>query len=74
MARLIKIYDADWANRKKRPVHLDQTLWRVSPGDAEGPVSVLLALRWAAESRARMDQTGTGARQTAVAFCRAWEP
>lgn len=59
MARLIKIYDADWANRRRRAARLDETVWRVASGNvaSQGPLPYpvwLLAAALAEATRAGM--------------------
>jgi hypothetical protein len=73
MARLIKIYDADWQKRKKRPAHLDQTLWWLSPREL-GAANLRLWPVWLAAAHCeRASRSGTPARRLSVTPLRAEE-
>jgi hypothetical protein len=74
MARLIKIYDADWPQRKKRPAHLEPTLWWLRPGAAVGAASPGLSPVWmAAAPRERVSRVETSACRLSVTSLRAGE-
>ncbi|MCX8091179.1 MAG: hypothetical protein N3I86_09670 [Verrucomicrobiae bacterium] len=73
MARLIKIYDADWAKRKKRPAHRDEALWRVAPTVVAAAVSARLPVWLAAEACRRVARAGELPPPVERGFCRAEE-
>lgn len=67
MARLIKIYDADWQKRRKRPAHREHALWFLSPGAMDSRMTVAVPF-WlaAAELRSSRGVAATLPRPRAV--------